>query len=305
MAKAKILLVDDEALVREELGGLLDDEGFEVITGRDGAEGLTLFHDERPDMVITDVRMPRVDGLSLVAQIRQESPTTPVTVITGHGNETTAIQALRAGVIDFIKKPVRFDDLIAALSRMQAALQLVRNEPPRLPSSARLREHCWVYELDNERGAIPNFVDAVLDTCFNGIDRTLAMELSLALRELILNAVEHGNLGLTYEEKTHALEEGRLEQLLEDRRQKAPYQDRRVGVVVRRDREQLTFEVQDDGEGFDWRALPDPMDPSNLLADHGRGVLLARMSVDELSYNEPGTRVTVVKRFDQPTDDMS
>lgn len=305
MAKAKILLVDDEALVREELGGLLDDEGFEVVTGCDGVEGLTLFREQRPDMVITDVRMPRVDGLSLVAKIRAESPTTPVTVITGHGNETTAIKALRAGVTDFIKKPVRFDDLIAALSRMEAALQLVRDEPPHLPSSARLREHCWVYELDNDRSAIPDFVDAVLDTCFGGIDRTVAMELSLALRELILNAVEHGNLGLSYEEKTRALEEGNLEQLLERRRSEEPYKDRRVGVVVRRDREQLTFQVQDEGEGFDWRALPDPMDPTNLLADHGRGVLLARMSVDALTYNEAGTKVTVVRKFEQLADELS
>ena len=181
----------------------------------------------------------------------------------------------------------------------------MRNEPPHLPASARLREHCWVYELDNDRAAIPDFVDAVLDTCFGGIDRAVAMELSLALRELILNAVEHGNLALSYEEKTRALEAGTLEQLLERRRSEEPYKGRRVGVVVRRDREQLTFEVQDGGAGFDWRALPDPMDPTNLLADHGRGVLLARMSVDELSYNEAGTRVTVVKKFDELADELN
>lgn len=295
--RAKILLVDDEDLVRDELGGLLEDEGYEVLTARDGQEGLDLFRSARPDMVITDVRMPRIDGLTLVSVVRNEAPTMPVTVITGHGNEQMAITALRAGVTDFIKKPVRMDDLLQALSRMEASLQLVRREPPELPAAARLQEQAWTYELENDRATIPAFVDAVLNSYSTGIEPRIAVELSLALRELVLNAVEHGNLGLTYQEKTAALEDGSLEKLLEGRRHSEPYASRSVTVVVRRSDERIRFEVTDQGEGFDWRALPDPMDPTNLLADHGRGVLLASLSVDELRYNERGNAVTVIKRL--------
>lgn len=303
--KAKILLVDDEDLVRDELGGLLDDEGYEVLTARDGQEGLDLFRSVRPDMVITDVRMPRIDGLTLVSVVRKEAPTMPVTVITGHGNEQMAITALRAGVTDFIKKPVRMDDLLQALSRMEASLQLVRREPPELPAAARLQEQAWTYRLENDRAAIPAFVDAVLNSYSTGVEPRMAVELSLALRELVLNAVEHGNLGLTYQEKTAALEDGSLDKLLEGRRQSAPYARRTVTVVVRRSDERIRFEVTDQGEGFDWRALPDPMDPTNLLADHGRGVLLASLSVDELRYNERGNSVTVIKRLDGSDSDGS
>ena len=297
MSKAKILLVDDEELVRDELGGLLEDEGYDVVTGSDGEEGLALFTTERPDLVITDVRMPRVDGLTFVAAIRKQSPTTPITVITGHGNEATAIDALRAGVTDFIKKPVRFDDLLASLDRMEAALRMNRSSPPQLPSSATLREQSWVYDLGNNRGAIPDFVDAILATCVPEIDPQVSLDLSLALRELLLNAVEHGNLALTYAEKTHALEEGSLEGLLDDRRKQSPYATRRARVHVQRDESQVLFEIHDEGDGFDWRKLPDPMDPLNLLADHGRGVLLATLAVDELRYNEAGTTVTAIKRL--------
>jgi DNA-binding response OmpR family regulator len=294
-SKAKILLIDDEALVREELGALLQDEGYEVITGADGEEGLALFRVARPDMVITDVRMPRRDGLSVAMTIRAEDPSVPVTVITGHGTESMAIEALRAGVNDFIKKPVRLDDLTAALQRMQAARQ-----PPgltELPPSVVLVEHRWTYRLENNLEIIPNFVDVLLKHTAVGMDRTAVLELGLALRETILNAVEHGNLGLSYREKSQALENGTLDDLLRERSQRPELEQRRVTVSAQRTHHSLTVQISDEGQGFAWRDLPDPTDTVNLLSTHGRGVLLARLSVDSLTYNERGNGVTIIKRF--------
>ncbi len=293
--RTRILLVDDEPLVREELGALLQDEGYEVITGSDGEEGIALFRKEAPDLVITDVRMPRRDGLSLAVIIKQEDPSVPVTVITGHGTESMAIEALRAGVTDFIKKPVRLDDLSAALARMEAARVPAGLAASELPPSVELVAHLWTYRLKNDRDAIPPFVDGLLRRSSAGLDRMQALELSLALRELVLNAVEHGNLELTYEEKTRALESGTLDALLAERAQQPPYCDRTVMIEVERRERRLSIRVRDQGRGFDWKKLPDPNDPMNLLAAHGRGVLLARLSVDSLSYNEKGDEVTVVK----------
>jgi CheY-like chemotaxis protein/anti-sigma regulatory factor (Ser/Thr protein kinase) len=294
-AKAKILLIDDEALVREELGALLQDEGYEVITGADGEEGLALFRVVSPDMVITDVRMPRRDGLSVAMTIREEDPSVPVTVITGHGTESMAIEALRAGVNDFIKKPVRLDDLTAALQRMQASRQPLGFTE--LPPSVELVEHSWTYRLGNDLEVIPVFVDALLKRAAVGMDRTAVLELGLALRETILNAVEHGNLGLSYKEKSQALENGTLDDLLRERGQMLELEHRRVTVCARREDRCLTVQIIDEGEGFEWRELPDPTDTVNLLSTHGRGVLLARLSVDSLTYNERGNGVTIVKRF--------
>jgi DNA-binding response OmpR family regulator len=295
--RTRILLVDDEPLVREELGALLADEGYEVITAGDGEEGISLFRKEAPDLVITDVRMPRRDGLSLAMIIKQEDPSVPVTVITGHGTEAMAIEALRAGVTDFIKKPVRLDDLIAALSRMEAARVPASLGAGELPAAVELVSHLWTYRLKNDREAIPPFVDGLLRRSTVGLDRMQALELSLALRELVLNAVEHGNLELTYEEKTRALENGTLDALLAERAAKQPYCDRTVMVLVERHERRLSITVRDQGRGFDWKKLPDPNDPMNLLAAHGRGVLLARLSVDALHYSEKGDEVTVVKLF--------
>jgi len=295
--KARILLIDDEELVREELGGLLEDEGYELITGSDGEEGLKLFRAQKPDMVITDVRMPRRDGLSVAMTIRQEDPSVPVTVITGHGNESMAIDALRAGVTDFIKKPVRLDDLVAALARMEAARRPAGLELGQLPDSVEVVERAWTYRLENDLAAVPTFVDHVTRSCARGLDRVAALELGLALREMLINAIEHGNLAVTYDEKSKAMDSHGMGPLIAHRSGLHKYMARRVDVTVRRLPRRVVVQIADEGEGFDWRSLPDPNDPMNLLSSHGRGILLARMSVDSLTFNEKGNEVTLEKLY--------
>lgn len=289
-----ILLVDDEEVVRDELGGILEDLGYRVFRGGDGEEGLALFREHSPDMVITDVRMPRRDGLSVAMTIRKEAPHVPVAVITGHGNEAMAIDALRAGVTDFIKKPVRLDDLQAALRRMDAARTLasVRGQSGRIAAVVE-ESTTWTYVLRNDLNAIPTVVDHVLHRCCADATPRTTMELSLALRELLLNAMEHGNLGITYAEKSAALEEDTYDALLDQRARRCA--ERVVRVTARRRQDGLRLTVRDEGQGFDWQDLLDPLSPGLELADHGRGILLARMAVDDLTYNEAGNEVTVSK----------
>ena len=292
----KLLLIDDEQLVRDELGGILRDEGYDVITGCDGEVGLSLFRSEHPDMVITDIRMPKLDGLSVAMTIKEEAPHVPITVVTGHGTESMAIEALRAGVTDFIKKPVRLEDLSAALARMEASRQLAApHAQGEMPQSVEVVERTWKYRLRNELEIIPEFVDGLLGHVTSGMNDHAVMELNIALRELILNAIEHGNLGLSFEEKSQALEEGKLSALLEERNRLPEYEGRHVTITASRLQKVVYIQIADMGAGFDWHDLADPMDPANLLSSHGRGVLLARMSVDGLTYNEKGNQVTVTK----------
>jgi FixJ family two-component response regulator/anti-sigma regulatory factor (Ser/Thr protein kinase) len=291
----KVLLIDDEAIVRDELGGLLTDEGYRLITAADGEEGIAHFRGETPDMVITDVRMPRRDGLSVALTIRKEAPMTPVTVITGHGSEKMVLEALRAGVTDFLRKPVSFEDLSTALERMEAALRLTRTQLAELPPSVAVQERTWVYRLSNDLAAIPLFVDVLLRRAAAVGDPRTTGELSLALRELLMNAIEHGNLEISYEQKSRALQTGTLARIVKKRCEQPELASRTTTVWVVRRADTLSIRIRDGGAGFDWRRLPDPTAGANLLADHGRGVLLARMSVDELTYNHAGNEVTLRK----------
>lgn len=291
-----ILLVDDEILVREELGGILEDEGYTVVTASDGDQGLEIFQSRRPDMVITDAKMPKREGLSLAQAILAEDAHVPITMITGHGNESMAIEALRLGITDFIKKPVKVSDLLAALERMAGASRIDkerRDHGTTLPSSARLVSHSHAYTMLNSVKEIPVFVGAVLQEIAPDIDRRRRDSLHLAFKEILINAVEHGNLAISYEEKSRATEMGTLEALVAERMRQPTYRDRTVTVEVKRSDDMIEIVIADEGDGFDWRSLPDPTDPANLLRAHGRGVLLAFLSVDDLSFNESGNRVAL------------
>lgn len=292
-----ILLIDDEALVREELGEILEEEGYLLWTASDGQEGLSLFEAKRPDMVITDVKMPRTDGLTVAMALRQKAPQVPITIMTGHGSEEMAIHALRAGVTDFLKKPIRIDDLLSAIERMRASLALVSGVSATLPSSAEIIHHGRTYRIANDVTQAPYIVDAILKHAAPPLAETIVYDVSVALRELLLNAIEHGNLELNYEEKGKQLVSGTWQHALAQRASQLPYRDRRVTLILERSPTELRVTLRDEGCGFDWRHLPDPTLPENLLLEHGRGIVLARMLVDELHFNDMGNEVSIVKRL--------
>jgi len=113
----KILLVDDEEGIRKVLGISLADSGYEVFTAENGDEALSVFRQVRPPIVLTDIKMPGMDGITLLKQIKKESPDTEVIMITGHGDLELAIKSLQFEAVDFVTKPINDDVLDIALGR--------------------------------------------------------------------------------------------------------------------------------------------------------------------------------------------
>ncbi len=118
MIQKSILLVDDEEDIRLVLGVALTDMGYKVLSAQNGKEGLRIFREYRPPVVITDIKMPDIDGVALLKKIKNEDPDTEVVMITGHGDMEVAIQSFQCAAIDFITKPINVDDLEAALERV-------------------------------------------------------------------------------------------------------------------------------------------------------------------------------------------
>ncbi|MCP4398348.1 MAG: response regulator [bacterium] len=112
-AITSILVIEDETILRESLAGYLEDRDFRVVTAENGRMGLELFERERPDLVLTDLRMPEVDGLDVLRRAGDLSPETPLIVVSGTGNISDSIQALRFGAWDYILKPVEDMSIIA------------------------------------------------------------------------------------------------------------------------------------------------------------------------------------------------
>ena len=122
----RLLLIDDEPDILRVLSRSLRADGFEVSTAEGGEAGLSLFRSERPDIVLTDIKMPGIDGIEVLKRIKQEDPGTEVIMVTGHGDIENAIEALQHGASDFINKPVRDDALSLALKRAQEKIEIRR-----------------------------------------------------------------------------------------------------------------------------------------------------------------------------------
>ena len=121
----QVLLVDDDPHLRQALSQTLDLAGFQVSTRAD-AQGLAAqLPTDWPGVVVSDIRMPGLDGLQLLEQLQQADPQLPVILITGHGDVPMAVQAMRAGAFDFLEKPFASDDLLASVRRALALRQLV------------------------------------------------------------------------------------------------------------------------------------------------------------------------------------
>jgi len=111
-----ILIVDDEPSILQSLGGLLNDEGFEVITASNGYEALKIIDKESPDLVLLDIWMPGIDGIETLKEIKKDNPYIQVIIITGHGTIETAVKATKLGAYDLIEKPLFIDKVIVAIN---------------------------------------------------------------------------------------------------------------------------------------------------------------------------------------------
>lgn len=126
MSASEILVVDDDEGVRYTLRGILEDEGFLVREAPDGTTALELLETDAFLLVLTDLRMPGMDGLELLRRARLLSPTTPVVLMTAHGSERHAVEAMRRGAWDYFRKPFDNDELLAVVRRAVAASGLTR-----------------------------------------------------------------------------------------------------------------------------------------------------------------------------------
>ena len=291
----RILIVEDEPATRQVLALVAKGIGAEVATAADGLEGKELFASFRPHIVVSDIQMPRMDGLALLEEIRFKSPDVLFIVVSTLDAPEYTLRALKARANDYLVKPVLEKDLAALLAKYCCILAN-RSQVREVVGMIRRRE--LDMRLDNRIDLIGKVADQLMCEAEPMLSPRDRLGVHLGLVEVLANAIEHGNLGITYAEKGAALDVGdeTWERLLRERLAATPFRDRKVTVEFRLDASGCRWSVADEGDGFDWRGVPAPDAIENVLATHGRGIFLARLQFDEMSYSERGNRVTLVKR---------
>lgn len=290
----KILVVDDYEVDRRLVSGILShDESYIVQFANSGEEAVSILQRSVPDIVLTDLFMPGMDGMELVQIIRREYPLVPVVLMTSRGNEEIAVQALQGGAASYVPKHLLGRYLIETV---RSLVQKARERRSRARLLGSMRANQCEFSLDNDSELIPSVVGYFQEGMSHmGLcDEAERLRASVALEEALTNAVHHGNLEVSSE-----LREGddrQYYQLIAKRRQQDPYRYRHVHVYVHMSDTEARFVIRDEGPGFDVSQLPDPTDPENLERAGGRGIMLMRTFMDDVEYNEEGNEVTMVKR---------
>jgi CheY-like chemotaxis protein/anti-sigma regulatory factor (Ser/Thr protein kinase) len=293
-----VLVVDDAPVDRLVTGALIEQmPGWRAQYAEGGEDALATIARERPRIVLTDLNMPKMDGLALVAEVHRQYPAVPVVLMTAFGNEEIALQALREGAASYVPKKSLERDLASTLEQVAAAAQ-VEHRHQRLLE--RLAQAELQFVLDNDRFLIASLVAHLRNYLVRlGLCNETAMtRVCIALEEALLNAIFHGNLELSSDLRQDG--EEAYYRLVEERRGIAPFRDRQVFCTARLSRAEVSVTIRDEGRGFDPSTLPDPTDPANLGRVGGRGLLLIRTFMDSVTHNQAGNEITLVKRGKHP-----
>ena len=289
-----ILIVDDSMIDRRIAGSIVEKiPGLRSVYAGDGDEALEAIARREPSLVLTDIQMPGMDGLVLVENIRERYPRLPVILMTAQGSEDLAISALRAGAASYVPKK-SLSRTLAETIRHVLDVSGVDRRRQRLLGSMERRESA--FRLDNDPDLISPLIHllqedlGVMGLCDDGA----RMRVGVALQEALSNALYHGNLEVSSDLRQD--DEREFYNLAACRRSEDPYRDRGIKVEARLDRDSATYVIEDEGPGFDTSRLDRPIDPEDLMRVGGRGMLLIRTFMDEVSHNPTGTRITLVKR---------
>lgn len=289
-----ILVVDDSATDRCRVAGLLQAcPDLELRFAVDGRDALRALQQDPVDLVLTDLVMPEMGGLELVAEVTSGYPAVPVILMTGQGNEEMAVRALKAGAASYVPK-----SLLATLlvETVQGVLEAALNERCELL----LMDSLTCSETTFRLGADASVIGPLVNYLHRNIraigwcDRATGIRVCVALEEALNNAMFHGNLEITSEVRSGDAEVYR--QLVAQRQGTPPFCERGLEVYARLTQRDATFVVRDEGPGFDPHALPDPTAPENLEKPCGRGLLLMRTFMDSVEFNAQGNEVTMIKR---------
>jgi len=297
-----ILLVDDSEVDRRLMSGLLSvDFDWLVSHANNGVEALEMMSDASPDVVVTDMLMPEMDGMELVSQLGIAYPNVPVVLVTGQEDASLAFRALKQGAASYVPKSKLAEKLLETVEQVLALRDADHFDERIVQATTNTR---YRFVLDNDPAMIAPLVDRVqqgmigMQLC----SPAQRMHIGVALEEALINAMYHGNLELPphrLAEVRQLLHEGKQSDLVEQRRQQSPYRERRIQVAADFNRQRAQIVVGDEGNGFDTAAA---LAAPNLEAIGGRGLVLIQTFMDEVVFNPTGNEMRMTLKNLRPLD---
>jgi ActR/RegA family two-component response regulator len=290
MSKQTVLAIAEDEHTRETIRKGLSSRGFSVLLAATPADGLISFLEVKPDYVILNVAGHSAAGLMELTDICEADPMARVIAVSSCDDDSFALECVRHGASDYLRKPLVLKDLLHAIERISSRSRLLRKslEPDRECVLAERK----TLQFGNDIDSLPYIINQAVSNA-SVVCPDVPM-LKMALGEVVLNAIEHGNLGIGMKEKSAAMEKDSYRDLLRERLEDPHYAGRVVTLQVSMTRDELKYTVTDQGTGFDHKALfrKGPQTP----AGSGMGLIVARSFFTRLSFRGRGNQVILVYR---------
>jgi len=288
----RVLIVDDEPFNQEILLEYLEHSGYRLETADDGIQAWDRLQADPDswDAVVLDRMMPGMDGMEVLRRIKQHPRlcVLPVILQTALAAPEHILEGIRAGAYYYLAKPFDEEMLRSVLGTAVEDRQHYR----RLQERSDLVARTFGLMCDGRfrlqtLDAVRDLATALSNAC---PDPRKAV---IGFSELLVNAVEHGNLEISYQDKSALKEQGTWEDEVRRRLQRPEYAGRWVEVRFHREPDHIEVTVRDQGKGFDWPSFLE-MDPGRVFDTHGRGIAVSRqLSFDRMEYRGCGNEVVV------------
>lgn len=287
----QILIVDDEPFNLDIVSEYLDECDYQLTTAMDGASALAMMEQEpeKFDVILLDRMMPGMDGLEVLRKMQQHSTLCHVPVIlqTGMANKQDVLDGLEAGAYYYLTKPFEGEMLLSvvktAVRDRHAYKELQETLRTSQKTLGKMESSTFKYQLLDEAHAIASLIASACPD---------PGKVVTGLSELMVNAIEHGNLGIGYEEKSELIRNGAWETEVNKRLQQTEYSAKYAEVAFLRAEEFIEITITDQGKGFDWQEYMQ-FNPERVLDNHGRGIALANaLSFSLLEYKGIGNQVS-------------
>ena len=291
-----VLIVDDELYNLELLGEMLMHEHYQIRKAENGENAWSLLEQtpHQYGVVILDRVMPKGDGIEVLRKMKKHSVLTRVPVIfqTAQSSKKQILEGLEAGAHYYLTKPFHKDQLLAivrtAMDEFVYQKKLLDDAHKTSHTLALMKQGSFAFSTLEEGQDLA----VMLGRAYPESDKVV-----VGLAELLVNAVEHGNLGISYDDKSVFTQNGEWKQEIIRRMNLPENKEKQVILEFEHTGEELRFLIKDQGDGFDWYPFLE-FSPNRLFDLHGRGIAMAnQQSFDHLEFHEPGNEVLAIVKL--------